>query len=128
MTTATSAVEIAKAHIEAWSNHDWENAQRLLADDVRVEVSTTQPIMGPVETTGTADYMAGLHRFADIVVTGSAKLAAAVGDANTAMALVTVRAELPGQGQVDLHGARLYALDGAGKIRHEKVIFFVTEP
>jgi SnoaL-like protein len=128
MNTDTSAISVAKAHIEAWSNHDWDKSQELLADDVRVEVSTTQPIMGPVDTIGVDDYMHGLHAFADPVVKGSAKILAAVGDAQTAMILVTVRSEIPGQGQLDVHGSRLYALDEAGKIKHEKVIFFVTPP
>jgi hypothetical protein len=61
-------VSVAKAHIEAWSNHDWETARESLADDVRIEVSTTQPITGPVNTTGVDAYMHGLHAFADPVV------------------------------------------------------------
>jgi len=128
MKTETSALNVAKAHIDAWSNHDWATSEKLLADDVRVEVSTTQPIMGPVDTTGVDEYMRGQHAFADPVVKGSAKIQFAVGDDQTAMVLVTVRTELPGQGQLDLHGARLYAIDQAGKIKHEKVIFFVTKP
>lgn len=128
METETSAVSVAKAHIEAWSNHDWESSKRLLADDVRVEVSTTQPIMGPVDTTGVDAYMHGLHAFADTIVKGSAEILAAVGEGQTAMVLVTVKTDIPGQGQMDLHGSRLYAVDEAGKIRHEKVIFFVTKP
>ena len=126
MKTETSAAGVARAHIEAWSNHDWDTSRLMLANGVRVEVSTTQPIMGPVDTTGVDEYMEGLHRFADLVVAGSARISAVVGDAQTALVLVTVRARFPGQGEVDLHGARLYALNAEGKINHEKVIFFVT--
>src|SRR5262245_31763589 len=128
MKTETSAVSVAKAHIEAWSNHDWDTSRNLLAEDVRVEVSTTQPIMGPVDTPGVDAYMEGLHAFADSIVTGSARILSAIGDDQTAMVLVTVKTASPGQGQVDLHGARLYAIDEAGRIAHEKVIFFVTRP
>ena len=128
MKTETSAVSVAKAHIEAWSNHDWETSRNLLAEDVRVEVSTTQPIMGPVDTTGVDPYMQGLHAFADPVVKGSANILAAVGDGQAAMVLVTVKTGIPGQGEVNLHGARLYAIDEAGRIAHEKVIFFVSKP
>ena len=128
MKTETSAVNVAKAHIEAWSNHDWDTSRNLLAEDVRVEVSTTQPIMAPVDTTGVDAYMQGLHTFAGPIVTGSAKILSAIGDGQTAMVLVSVKTDIPGQGQVDLHGARLYALDEAGRIAHEKVIFFVTRP
>jgi hypothetical protein len=44
------------------------------------------------------------------------------------MVLVTAKADIPGLGLMDLHGSRLYALDEARKIRHEKVIFLVTKP
>ena len=128
MKTETSALNVAKAHIDAWSNHDWATSEKLLADDVRVEVSTTQPIMRPVDTTGVDAYMQGLHAFADPIVKGSAKIVAAVGDGQAAMALVTVKTGIPGQGEVNLHGARLYAIDEAGRIAHEKVIFFVSKP
>jgi hypothetical protein len=127
MSIRTSAVNVAEEHIKAWSRHDWKTSECLLANDVRVEVSTTQPIMGPVDTTGVEAYMQGLHAFADPVVTGSAQIKGAVGDDRTAIVLVTVKTEIPGQGQMDLHGARLYALDDSGRIQHEKVIFFVTK-
>jgi SnoaL-like protein len=127
MSTST-AVNRAKAHIEAWSNHDWETSRKALADDVRVQVNTTQPIMGPVDTTGVEEYMTGLHAFADPVVAGSAHFDAAVGDDQTAMVMVTVKTDLHGKGKMDLHGARLYSFDGDGKIKHEQVIFFVTQP
>jgi SnoaL-like domain len=127
-TRAAAAVSRAKAHIEAWSNHDWDAARKMLAPDVRVEVSTTQPIMGPVDTTGVEEYMTGLHAFADPVVEGSAHVQAAVGDDQTAMVLVTVKTKLQGRGQMDLHGARLYSFDNDGKLKHEQVIFFVTQP
>jgi len=126
MNTSTSAVSVAEAHVKAWSEHDWDASQKLLAEDVRVEVSTTQPIMSPVDTTGVEAYMHGLHAFADPVVKGSAEIHSAVGDDKTAVVLVSVKTEIPGQGPMDLHGARLYALDDSGRIKHEKVIFFVT--
>jgi hypothetical protein len=33
-TSNTKAVDLAVAHCEAWSNHDWETARKALADDV----------------------------------------------------------------------------------------------
>jgi hypothetical protein len=31
----SSAVALACAHAEAWSNHDWDKARKMLAPDVR---------------------------------------------------------------------------------------------
>lgn len=39
------AVAIARAHIEAWSHHDWEKTRELLAPNVHAVVTTTQPGM-----------------------------------------------------------------------------------
>jgi len=35
------AVTIARAHVEAWSNHDYDEARKSLAADVKVTVTTT---------------------------------------------------------------------------------------
>jgi hypothetical protein len=43
------AVAIARAHIEAWSNHDFETARRSLAAGVHITATTTAPIMAPVD-------------------------------------------------------------------------------
>jgi hypothetical protein len=79
MKTETSAVNVAKAHVEAWSNHDWETSRNLLAEDVRVEVSTTQPIMGPSTQPASTPTCRACTPFADPLVKGSAKILAAVG-------------------------------------------------
>src|SRR5690349_10073299 len=42
------AVAIARAHVEAQSNHDFDAARRGLAPDVQVTSTTTQPIMKDV--------------------------------------------------------------------------------
>ena len=73
------AISIAKAHVEAWSRHDWAAARDLLASDVKVAVNTTQPIMAPVNTTGVDVYMEGLIYFAKGVVPGSARVTASSG-------------------------------------------------
>ena len=36
-----AAVTIARAHVEAWSNHDFDTARKGLAPDVHVTASTT---------------------------------------------------------------------------------------
>ena len=117
------AVKVANAHVRAWSTHDWQASEDALAPEVKVQVITTGPFPPPVNTVGVADYMAGLHAFADTVIPGSLKELAAVGDDRNALVLMTVDADFGG-GPVTLPGARLYLLDDNGKIAHEQVVFF----
>jgi hypothetical protein len=37
------AVAIARAHVDAWSNHDFDTARSSLAADVKVTATTTNP-------------------------------------------------------------------------------------
>jgi hypothetical protein len=120
----SKAVSVALAHIEAWSNHKWDNALKGLAPNVSVFVTTTQPIMADTSSVGAEKYMEGLKAFAPAIEPGSAKIIASVGDDRNAMVMVTVTANF-GHGKVSLTGSRLYMLDENGKILSEKVIFFV---
>ena len=119
------AVAIARAHVEAWSNHDFDAARDSLAADVRVTSTTTQPIMKDVSTAGIDDYMTGLTQFARGVAPGSARVIASVGDERNALLMLTVEADL-GAGKATLPAARLYLLDDDGKIRSEQVIFYAA--
>jgi len=122
------AIDVARAHVEAWSNHDFDRAKRSLAEDVKVLVTTTQPIMKDTDTTGAEAYMTGLKMFAQGVEPGSAKVVAATGDTHNALLLVTVRASFaPGAPKVTLPAARLYLIDDNKKIKSEKVIFYAAE-
>ncbi len=47
------AVTIAHAHVEAWTNHDYDTARGGLAPDVRVTATTTQPMPPATDLTGT---------------------------------------------------------------------------
>jgi len=123
--TDSPAVAVARAHVEAWSNHDFEAARAGLAADVTVDSTTTQPIMAPTHLTGAGPYMQGLTYFAQTVIPGSAVILSAVGDERNALLTLTVEADL-GQGKVVLPGARLYLLDDDDKIKAEQVIFFAT--
>jgi len=67
------AVAIARAHVEAWSNHDFDAARGSLASDVEVSASTTQQYPPPTKLSGVDDYMSGLTQFAQGVVPGSAR-------------------------------------------------------
>src|SRR5258707_242429 len=64
------AVAIARAHVEAWSNHDFAAARNGLAPDVRVTATTTQPFPPATDLTGVDNYMVGLTQFAQAVVPG----------------------------------------------------------
>ena len=77
------AVAVARAHAEAWSNHDWDAARESLAADVHVTATTTQPFMTATDLTGIEDYMRGLEEFAGAVVPGTARVVASVGDEKT---------------------------------------------
>ena len=119
------AVAVARAHVEAWSNHDFNTARDSLAADVTVTSTTTQPIMKAVNLAGIDDYMTGLTQFARGVVPGSAHIIASVGDERNALLMLTVEADL-GAGKATLPGARLYLLDENNKIKAEQVIFYAA--
>src|SRR5450755_4134640 len=124
----SSAVAVARAHIEAWSTHDFERAKKSLASDVRVQVTTTQPIMKDTNTTGIEAYMTGLEMFAQGVEPGSAKVIAVTGDEHNALIMLTVRASFgPGAPTLTLPGARLYLIDDNKKITSEQVVFYAAE-
>jgi hypothetical protein len=124
---ASPAVAIARAHIDAWSNHDFDAARHILAADVHVTTTTTQPIMKDVDTVGVEDYMTGLKEFAQTVVPGSARVIASVGDDRNALLLVTVQAVFgPDAAKVTVKAARLYLLDDTDKIQSEQVIFYAA--
>jgi hypothetical protein len=121
----STAVAVARAHAEAWSNHDFDTARRSLADGVNVIVTTTQPIMAATNLAGIDAYMSGLIQFAQPVVPGSLRVIASVGDEQNALLMVTVRAELNGK-TVTFPAARLYLLDENNKIKAEQVIFYAA--
>ena len=120
------AVAIARAHVEAWSNHDFDAARSSLAADVKVTATTTLPIMPATDLSGADDYMVGLIQFAQAVVPGSLRVIASVGDERNALLMLSVEADLP-VGRMTLPGARLYLLDEAGKIKAEQVIFYAAQ-
>ena len=120
------AVAVARAHVEAWSNHDFDAARSSLAADVKVTATTTMPIMPATDLSGADDYMVGLTQFAQAVVPGSLRVIASSGDERNALLMLTVEADLP-VGRMTLPGARLYLLDEAGKIKVEQVIFYAAQ-
>ena len=121
-----AAVTIARAHVEAWSNHDFDTARKGLAPDVHVTASTTMTGPPPTDLIGVDDYMIGLTQFAQAVVPGSARILASVGDECNALILVTVEADFGGT-KTTLPAARLYLLDENHKIKSEQVVFYVSQ-
>jgi SnoaL-like domain len=119
------AVAVARAHVEAWSNHDFDAARESLAGDVHVTATSTQPTMPSTDVTGIDDYMQGLIAFAEAVVPGSARVLASIGDERNALLVLAVEADF-GAGPVTLTAARLYLLDENDEIKAEQVVFFVA--
>jgi hypothetical protein len=117
-------VAVARAHVEAWSSHEFDAAREALAPDVHVTATTVDPGMPVTDLTGIEDYMRGLKEFAHGVVPGTARVLASLGDERHALLLVTVRAKFgPDAPAISLPGARLYLLDEDNKIKAEQVIF-----
>ena len=123
----SAAVALARAHAEAWSNHDWDTARKMLAPDVHVTATSTQPLMNPTDLTGIDDYMDGLIKFAQTVEPGSAGVIASVGDERNSLILLTVRAAFGPDGEkVTLPAARLALFDENQKLKKEQVVFFAV--
>jgi hypothetical protein len=122
-----TAVAVARAHVDAWSNHDYDTARGALAPDVHVVVTSLDPEAPTVDTTGVEDYMQGLVQFGQAVLPGTSRVNSAIGDETRALLQVTSRVKFgPDAPEITLHGARLYRLDENQKITDEQVIFFVT--
>jgi hypothetical protein len=120
------AVAVARAHVEAWSNHDLDTARKNLAADVKVTATSTLPVMPATDLTGIDDYMIGLTQFAQAVIPGSLRVIASVGDDRNALLMMTVEADLGG-GRATLPAARLYLLDDDSKIKAEQVVFYAAQ-
>jgi hypothetical protein len=75
-----TAVAVARAHVDAWGNHDYNAARARLASDVRVVASTVDPMPPRVDLTGIEDYMQVLIQFAQGVVPGTTRVTSATGD------------------------------------------------
>jgi hypothetical protein len=123
----SAAVEAARAHIEAWSDHDWDASRAGLADDVRVTATAADPNFPRTDLHGADDYMAGLIEFAQAVVPGSVEVLATIGDGTLALVTLTVKVKFgPEAPEMALPGSRMYVFDEAGKIKIEHVVFFVA--
>lgn len=123
----STAVAVARAHVYAWGDHDYDAARAALASGVHVVTTSVDPEAPRVDTTGVEDYMEGLVQFGQAVLPGTSRVNSAVGDENRALLQVTSRVRFgPDAPEMTLHGARLYRLHENQKIVEEQVIFYVT--
>jgi len=123
------AVQVARAQVKAWSNHDLAAARAVVAGHATLAVTTTQAetpaVNTVVNTTGIDDYMAGLESFVKSVIPGSFREIAALGDDRNALLMFTVEADY-GSAKVTLANTRLYLLDEDHMITAEQVVYFVS--
>jgi hypothetical protein len=123
----TTAVAVARAHVDAWGVRDYDRARGALAPGVRVIVTSVDPNTPYVDTTGADEYMDGLIEFGQAVLPGTTRVISAAGDEARAMLQVSSRVKFgPDAPEMTLDGARLYRLDESQKIVEERVIFFIS--
>lgn len=84
-----TAVAVARAHVDAWGEHDCDVARAALASDVHVVVTSVDPDAPRVDTIGIEEYMDGLVQFGQAVVPGSTRVSSAIGDESRALLQVT---------------------------------------
>ena len=106
VTNESRAVAIARAHCDAWSNHDYDKA-RTFAPDVKVTATSTIEGLPKTDLIGADEYMKGLIMFADTVKPGSLQVNQSVGDDRNPLLMVTVKTEGPPFGSTTLPAARL---------------------
>jgi hypothetical protein len=122
------AVAIARGHVEAWSNHEFDKARSMLAPDVKVTASSTHPAVSRTDLTGADDYMAGLIAYAQPIVPGSVRVLASTGDDRNALLLLSLAmAGGPFGAGTTAPCARLYLIDDNGKIETEQVVFYLAQ-
>jgi hypothetical protein len=122
------AVAIARAHVEAWGNHDFDAARSALAPDVHVIATANNPAFPHTDLTGADSYMEGLTAYAQPIVPGSVKVLASTGDGRNALLLLTVTmAGGPFGAGTTAPCARMYLIDENGKIKTEQVVFYLAQ-
>src|SRR5579859_6303856 len=118
----SSAVALARAHLEAWTTHDFDTARGNVAEGVQ--------FFSPAgHLSGSAEYMdapRGLIQFARQVVPGSLRIIAAMGDERNALLMYEVRTAGGALGEKVFPSAQTWLLDENGKILVERIISYVT--
>jgi hypothetical protein len=118
----SSAVAFARAHVEAWSNHDLETARGNLASDVEF-FSPAAHLVGVNEY---MDGPRGLVQFARQVVPGSLRVIAVMGDERNALIMYQVDTEGGPFGAKRFPSAQTWVLDEHGKIKVERIVSYAV--
>jgi SnoaL-like domain len=116
------AVALARSHLEAWTNHDFEKARRNLAEDV-------QFFSPAANLVGIGEYMdapRGLVQFARQVVPGSLRVIASMGDERNALIMYEVSTEGGPIGSKVFPSAQTWQLDENGKIKVERIVSYMA--
>src|ERR1700737_2648328 len=121
-TTHSRAVALARAHLEAWTNHDLDTARTNLAPDVQF-FSPAANLVGIDEY---MDAPRALAQFAKQVVPGSLRIIAAVGDDRNALIMYEVSTEGGAIGSKVFPSAQTWLLDETGKIKVERIVSYIV--
>lgn len=116
------AVAIARAHLEAWTNHDLDTVRDNLAKDVQFY----SPAANMVGIDEYMDAPQGLTQFARQVVPGSLHIVAAMGDERNALIMYEVSTEGGSLGSKIFPSAQTWLLDEHGKIKVERIISYMA--
>jgi hypothetical protein len=123
----STAVAVAREHVDAWGVQDYDVARDALAPEVHVIVTSVDANSPQVDTTGADEYMDGLIQFGQAVLPGTTRVISASGDGARALLQVSSRVKFgPDAPEMTLDAARVYRLDENQKIIEERVIFFVS--
>ena len=114
------AVARARAHLEAWTNHDLDKARANLAEDVQF-VSPAATLRGIEEY---MDAPRGLAQFARQVIPGSLRIFAAKGDDRNALIMYEISTQGGPVGSKVVPSAQTWLLDENGKIKVERIISY----
>jgi hypothetical protein len=116
------AVALARAHLEAWTNHEFDRARGNLAEDVQF-FSPAGNLVGIDEY---MDAPRGLTQFARQVVPGSLRVIAAMGDDRNALIMYEVSTEGGPIGSKVFPSAQTWLLDESGKIKVERIVSYAV--
>jgi hypothetical protein len=116
------AVALARAHLEAWTNHDLDTVRGNLAEDVQF-YSPAANLVGIDEY---MDASKGLTQFARQVVPGSLRVIAATGDERNALIMYEVSTDGGPLGSKVFPSAQTWLLDESGKIKVERIVSYMA--
>ncbi len=120
--TESRAVALARAHLEAWTNRDFDAARGNLAKDVQF-FSPAANLVGIDEY---MDAPRGLTQFAKQVVPGSLRIIAAMGDERNALIMYEVSTQGGPIGSKVFPSAQTWLLDDNGKIKVERIVSYAA--